>query len=176
MQISINVKRVLKKSDFQDIFVVFLSKTTIYSSKMRVFYQKACFSTPSKTQLTTKIVYYWIIEKIDLGDLTVAEVYKASFLLRDISPESCYLKAMEITPKVMPDFVLWKKRPIARLFGMQKKDDEFSTINFFLVTKADGVEIEVRFNTKKYSIEKVKSFFIAFQNEMLKSKPTEEIS
>ena len=99
----------------------------------------------------------------------MAEVYKASILIKDISPESCYLKAIEIAPKAMPGFVLWKKRPVARLFGLQKKDDEFSTINFFLVTKENGVEIEVRFNTKKLSLVEMESLYNAFRNEMLKS-------
>jgi len=99
----------------------------------------------------------------------MAEVYKASVLIIGISPESCYLKAMEIAAMTMPGFVMWKNRPVARLFGMQKKDDEFSTINFFLVTKENGVEIEVRFNTKKFSIVEMESLFNAFRNEMLKS-------
>jgi len=97
----------------------------------------------------------------------MAEVFEATFTMENISPDECYQKAMDIANKVMTDFNLWKKRPIARLFGMQKKDDEFSTINFFLVTKDNGVEVQVRFNTKGISVEKLKSLFNTFKNEMI---------
>ncbi len=98
----------------------------------------------------------------------MAEVYKSCFLVKNISAEDCYLKAMQVAQKTMSDFVLWKKRPAARLFGLKKKDDDFSTINFFLVTKPDGVEIEVRFNTKNYSQEELEQLFLSFKNEILK--------
>jgi hypothetical protein len=98
----------------------------------------------------------------------MAEVYKASVLIEGISPENCYQKSMEAALKAMPGFTMWKKRPVARLFGIQKKDDEFSTINFFLVTKQNGVEVEIRFNTKNLSIEELNSMFASFTEEMLK--------
>jgi hypothetical protein len=98
----------------------------------------------------------------------MAEVYKGSVLIEGISPENCYQKSMDAALKTMPGFVMWKKRPVARLFGIQKKDDEFSTINFFLVTKQNGVEIEIRFNTKNLSIEELKSMLASFKEEMLK--------
>jgi len=99
----------------------------------------------------------------------MAEVFESAFIVKDISPDECYQRAMDTASKVMTEFILWKKRPIARLFGMQKKDDEFSTINFFLVTKENGVEVQVRFNTKNYSIDELNTLFNTFRNEMLKS-------
>jgi hypothetical protein len=98
----------------------------------------------------------------------MAEVYKASLLIEGISPEICYQKSMEVALKTMPGFVMWKKRPVARLFGIQKRDDEFSTINFFLVSKQNGVEVEIRFNTKNLSISELESMFTSFKEEMLK--------
>jgi hypothetical protein len=99
----------------------------------------------------------------------MAEVYKASVLIEGISPEICYQKSMEVALKTMPGFVMWKKRPVARLFGIQKKDDQFSTINFFLVTKQNGIEVEIRFNTKNFTIEQLKSMVASFKEEMLKN-------
>lgn len=98
----------------------------------------------------------------------MAEIFKDSFIVNDLTPDDCYIKAMEAAVKAMPDFELWKKRPIARLFGLKKKDDEFSTINFFLISIINGVEIQARFNTKDYSIEELKRMFYEFRNEMLK--------
>ena len=98
----------------------------------------------------------------------MAEVYQATLLIDGLSPDDCYIKAMDIAPKVMPGFKVWKKRPTARLFGLQNNDDEFSTINFFMVAKENGTEIEIRFNTKKLSIEELKSFTVAFQDAMRK--------
>jgi hypothetical protein len=98
----------------------------------------------------------------------MAEIYKASVLIEDISPEACYQKSMDAALKTMPDFKMWKKRPVARLFGIQNKNDEFSTINFFLITQQNGIEVEVRFNTKNFSMEELKSMFDSFKAEMLK--------
>ena len=100
----------------------------------------------------------------------MAEVFEAAFIVENITPDDCYQKAMETATKVMTNFNLWKKRPIARLFGMQKKDDEFSTINFFLVTKENDVEVQVRFNTKNITIDELNSLFNSFKIEMLNNK------
>lgn len=107
------------------------------------------------------------LESLTKGEKLMAEAYEAAFSIENISPDECYQKAMEVATKVMVDFNLWKKRPIARLFGMQKKDDEFSTINFFLVTKDNDIEIQVRFNTRDISIGDLETMFNAFKNEMI---------
>ena len=99
----------------------------------------------------------------------MAEVFKASFLVNNISPDDCYSKAIKASEIGFLGFVLWKQRPTARLFGLQKKNDQFSTINFFLTTEENGILIEARFNTKKYSTDEIELLFSAFKNEMMKA-------
>ena len=99
----------------------------------------------------------------------MAEIYKDSFLVEGINPDDCFTMAIEKSTNTFPNFVFWKQRPIARLFALKEKDNHFSTINFFLVTKESGVEIEIRFNTRGYEIDQLKSMFDSFKTEMMKS-------
>ena len=97
----------------------------------------------------------------------MAEVYKNSFVLKDISPEDCYTKAIDITPKVFNSFDMWKKRPTVRLFGLRQKGNDFSTINFFITNDKEGVKIELRFNTKGIPVEELENLFTQFKDAML---------
>jgi len=98
----------------------------------------------------------------------MAEVYTNSFILKNVSPEESYSKAINVTPEVFKSFDMWKKRPTVRLFGIRQKGNDFSTINFFILNDSEGAKIELRFNTKGIPLEELESLFSQFKEAMLK--------
>ena len=98
----------------------------------------------------------------------MAEMYSESVFFEGMSPEDGYAKGIAASVKTFPNFVFWKKNQFARLFAIREKDNQFSTINFFVVTKENGIEIEVRFNTKGITLDQQKSMLQSFKDEMTK--------
>ena len=98
----------------------------------------------------------------------MAEIYSDSIFIEGMSPEDGYTKGIAASVKTFPNFVFWKKNQFARLFAIREKNNQFSTINFFVVTKENGIEIEVRFNTKGLNLDQLKSMLQSFKDEMTK--------